>query len=338
MKDPTKQIAAELQATYDVGPEYAKAYAGYWFRSRGKEYDSLSQILQSPLPEPIWFDYALSTNWRGQLVARSLEPFLNNGAQRYLDVGCGFGGCLVAFSRLGLSVVGVDIDVQRIRLAQANCVDHALPIDCVQLIDILEGELGDRIGLFDVITCLDVIEHVADVPLALSNMVKLLNPGGLLMLEIPNRHSLAFVARDGHFSLFGITLLERPEAIGYHSAFFDSEYDVGDYYDLSFYQHQLEALGFRSNLIRSDLHPPHTFAEMSTLTRAALQSSLGFFTNTNTEMASEIRSETRNRFVRYLARLALDTADSYLRRRDRDTFSRKYLTDFWTLLATTNEG
>ena len=82
-----------------------------------------------------------------------------------------------------------------------------------------------------------------DVPKALQNIVCLLRPGGMLALEIPNKDSLFFVASDGHFNLFGITLLPRPEAIEYHRKFFPFEYDVGYYHPLDFYETELKRLG-----------------------------------------------------------------------------------------------
>jgi 2-polyprenyl-3-methyl-5-hydroxy-6-metoxy-1,4-benzoquinol methylase len=333
--DALAQMIKEVQGKYDVGPGYARAYLEYWFNARGKQFKKLSDILQAPLPQPMWFDYALSTNWRGEMIANSMAPYLKRGDGRFLDVGCGFGGCLVAFSRLGMTVLGIEIDEQRAGFAQANCTDYGLPVDCVLTGDILEEGLPARLGHFDLITCMDVIEHVLDVPLALRNMVELLRPGGHLLLEIPNRKSINFVSRDGHFALFGITLLERSKAIEYHAAFFDNEYDVGEYYDLGFYQDRLNALGCRSELIRSNLQQSRSLAETGLLMRAAFKNFVSFLRNADSGV---IRSELSSRFAIYAAKALLDTALQVLLRRNQEKFRRTYLTDFWTLLAIKAEG
>ncbi len=226
----------EVQTRYGVGPRYAQAYLALWLEGREPQATlTLQDILNTPPPTPMWFDYAMSTNWRGQAVADLLATRIPTSARRYLDVGSGFGGFLVAFAKRGLEVCGIEIDPQRIELANANCLDFNLS-DCIFPISILETDLKVRLGTFDVITCIDVIEHVLDVPKAIANMVELLNPEGILFLEIPNKHSLYFVARDGHFELFGITLLPRPAAIEYHRSFFDFTYDVGDYFPQEYYR------------------------------------------------------------------------------------------------------
>lgn len=328
--DPLAQVAKEVQGKYDVGPRYARAYLQYWFNTRGRQYDALSDILHAAPPESMWFDYALSTNWRGEMIAKSTAPYLDSREGRFLDVGCGFGGCLVAFSKLGMTVHGIEIDEQRAGFAQANCTDYGLTEDCVLTGDILEEGWAAQLGHFDLITCMDVIEHVLDVPLALRNMVRLLQPGGLLLLEIPNRKSLNFVRQDGHFALFGITLLERSKAIEYHQAFFDSGYDVGEYYDLGFYQDWLTALGCRSELIRSDLQQTRSLAETGPMMRAAFKNFARFLRNADSGV---MRGELSIRFAKYAARMLLDAALQALLPRNEEKFKRTYLTDFWTLLA-----
>ena len=113
-------LHAEVMRRYGVGPHYAEAYLSYWARARGRTARSLDEILARPQPEPMWFDFAMSANWRGEQLAERSLPLLPAGARRYLDVGCGFGGYLVAFARRGLDVAGIEIDPVRIELARAN--------------------------------------------------------------------------------------------------------------------------------------------------------------------------------------------------------------------------
>lgn len=330
--DKQADLVGAIVNKYQVGPLFAKAYLTYWQESRGQTFTNLQEILDLPAPQPMWFEYALSTNQRGKALYQCLLPHLTTSPRRYLDVGCGFGGCLVAFAAHNMEVIGIEPDVQRVGFSQANCQDHGLA-DVVYPLSILEDNLRDRLGTFDLITCNDVIEHVLDIPTALENMVALLNPGGVLFLEIPNKHSLNFVGRDGHFNLFGITLLERPDAIEYHRHFFGTEYDVGYYYGLYLYQDKLEQLGCRPHLIPSELHAPRPLHAASALVDTALQRHHQFCLNQKDKLPAFLTAKINTHFRFYLATLVEDLAGLSTGERDFDWFQQKYLMDFWTLMA-----
>jgi len=320
------QLLSEIQSRYGVGPRYAQAYLLPWLGGGEKTFHSLKDILDLPPPRPMWFEYAMSTNWRGQAVSELLASYMPKTAHRYLDVGCGFGGFLVAFAKLGMEVYGVEIDPQRIQLAEANCLDHDLK-DCVLADNILDEALVNRLGRFDVITCIDVIEHVLDVPKALLHMTGMLNPGGILMLEIPNKHSLSFVARDGHFELFGITLLNRNDAIEYHKAFFNFEYDVGDYYEIDFYRHEIEKCGCHFELIGAIRTPRDFLSRM-------VASYKRYRVEQYPKLPFSLRAKIRSRFVRFLFMLAGDGLRQVWSKAGRIALRRKYLSDFWRVLVT----
>jgi SAM-dependent methyltransferase len=323
----------ELKERYGVGLRYSQAYLALWLKGRAlSELPAtltLKEILSAPPPAPMWFDYAMSTNWRGGVIADLLAPRLPSQAKRYLDVGSGFGGFLVAFAKRGLEVHGIEIDTQRIELAQANCQDFNLG-DCVTANSILEPDLPARLGTFDVITCIDVIEHVLDVPLAIANMTALLNPGGILFLEIPNKDSLSFVARDGHFELFGITLLPRSAAIEYHKAFFNFAYDVGDYFPLDFYRAEFAKHGCRVETLAPDL-PARTLAEGWGKVKEGQQR---YQTELRPKLTPALDSQLMNCIKRYRQGYAWDRLRARLTLRWRQAFYQKYLVDFWRVVVT----
>jgi SAM-dependent methyltransferase len=326
-------LIAEILERYPVGEGYASAYLDYWFASRGQdERMDLSALLALPDPEPMWFDYALSTNWRGREMAEFLPHYMSETARRYLDVGCGFGGLLVAFSKLGLDVRGIEIDVQRIALAEANCSDNGLT-NCVIEASILEDDLPSRLGSFDVITLIDVIEHVLDVPKTLGAIVQLLNPGGVALLEIPNKDSLAFVSSDGHFNLYGITLLDRSDAIEYHRAFHHFEYDVGNYYSLDFYRRQLQGLGCSTRVVSSPWIRSRSLSETSTLFPSMLRSYRAYRRKTFQQVPPRIDRRIRACSRKYIGEFASAVAAATAFPAKRDEFKEKYLTDFWTVIA-----
>ncbi len=98
-----------------------------------------------------------------------------------LDVGCGAGLLAEPLSRLGAQVTGIDASPEVIAVAQAHAIRQALSISYRAAdLYLLEGQ-------FDLITCMEVIEHVADYPLFLKTCAALAAPGGVVILSTINR-------------------------------------------------------------------------------------------------------------------------------------------------------
>jgi 2-polyprenyl-6-hydroxyphenyl methylase/3-demethylubiquinone-9 3-methyltransferase len=104
---------------------------------------------------------------------------------RLMDIGCGGGLLTEPMARLGFAVTGVDASERNIAVAAAHAEDSGLAIDyrAGAAEDLLaSGEPG-----FDVVLNMEVIEHVADPGQFLRDCVRLLNPGGLMVLATLNR-------------------------------------------------------------------------------------------------------------------------------------------------------
>lgn len=97
-----------------------------------------------------------------------------------LDIGCGAGLLAEPLARLGATVTGLDASPELIRVAK----DHARTLDLD--IDYRAGELSGLEGQFDLITCMEVIEHVADPSAFVVAVAQRLAPDGLLILSTPN--------------------------------------------------------------------------------------------------------------------------------------------------------
>jgi SAM-dependent methyltransferase len=330
-----QDLHAEVIQRYGVGPRYADAYLSYWAQARGRAPRTLAEIFARPEPEPMWFDFAMSANWRGDQLAERLFPLLPAGARRYLDVGSGFGGYLVAFARRGLDVAGIEIDPVRIELSRANLSDAGLG-DRVQERSVLESGLADRLGTFDVITCIDVIEHVDDARTAMVNMTALLRPGGVLVLEIPNAEAAASVARDGHFGLFGITLLDRDDARAYHRQYFSDPYDVGEYHSLDYYEATFAALGCSSRLLEAV--PPPQRPSVKQLATGLLAGLRRYRTEARSTLPEPLRRLLDRRFAAYVGHLGAAYAMRGLGPRFRRRFDLRYLPEFWTVLVAKSGG
>jgi 2-polyprenyl-6-hydroxyphenyl methylase / 3-demethylubiquinone-9 3-methyltransferase len=126
----------------------------------------------------------IDAHWHGDPKARA--PLVG---KRVLDMGCGAGLLAEPLARLGGHVTGVDAAPENIAVAQAHAAQSGLSIDYrAGEIDAVTGER------FDVVTCLEVIEHVADPATFVAGLAGLLAPAGLLILSTPNRTALSKIA------------------------------------------------------------------------------------------------------------------------------------------------
>jgi 2-polyprenyl-6-hydroxyphenyl methylase / 3-demethylubiquinone-9 3-methyltransferase len=108
--------------------------------------------------------------------------------KRVLDVGCGGGLLAEEFARLGCHVVGIDPSRPSLAAAQAHARVSGLGIEY----GVAVGEqLPFATASFDIVTCCDVLEHVADVDRVLAEAARVLTVGGLYFYETINRTLLS---------------------------------------------------------------------------------------------------------------------------------------------------
>ena len=104
---------------------------------------------------------------------------------RFLSSGCGMGGSLLAYHDAGArSVTGVDVDPEYVRFSALRVADVAGAE--VRQVD-PDPPLPLEDGNFDVIESMDVIEHVPDPANYLADLVRVLAPGGVILVVTPNR-------------------------------------------------------------------------------------------------------------------------------------------------------
>jgi len=108
---------------------------------------------------------------------------------RFLDVGCGAGLVAEPFCRLGAEIVAIDPSATNIEVARRHAADGGLAIDYRAT---TAENLATSGETFDVVTALEVVEHVTDVSTFVGACAETVRPGGLLIAATINRTLKAF--------------------------------------------------------------------------------------------------------------------------------------------------
>ena len=111
-------------------------------------------------------------------------PFKN---LKLLDVGCGGGLIAEPMTRLGAKVTGIDASEKNINVAKFHAEQMNLKINYLAT---TPENLNEQ---FDVILCLEIIEHIADVDLFIQSCAKLLKKNGIIFFATLNRTAKSFL-------------------------------------------------------------------------------------------------------------------------------------------------
>ena len=112
--------------------------------------------------------------------------------KRVLDVGCGGGILADAMARAGGTVTGIDLSTKALRVAQL----HALEVQTtgVEYREISAEALAvEQPGSFDVLTCMEMLEHVPDPASVVQACATLVKPGGWVFFSTINRSPKSFL-------------------------------------------------------------------------------------------------------------------------------------------------
>jgi 2-polyprenyl-6-hydroxyphenyl methylase / 3-demethylubiquinone-9 3-methyltransferase len=114
----------------------------------------------------------------------------NVSGKKLLDVGCGGGYLSEEFAKTGLDVTGIDPSQNTLRAARAHAAQSLLRIDYeegrAEAIPFVDSS-------FDYVCCCDVLEHVDDVNATISEIARVLKPGGLFFYDTINRTFLSWL-------------------------------------------------------------------------------------------------------------------------------------------------
>lgn len=174
-------------------------------------------------PQADYFN-SLSNQWWSETgafeVLHAMNPariyFIKNLANQYfsknglkdlniLDVGCGGGLVCESLARLGAKVTGIDASKQAILAANAHALEQNLSIKyaCRNLKDIKKT--------YDLVVCLEVIEHIDDLEDFAHSLVEKLSTGGIIILSTLNRTIFSYL-----IGILGAEYLTKKVPIGTH--------------------------------------------------------------------------------------------------------------------------
>lgn len=320
-----QNYAASLSRQHNISAAFCERYLSDRFGKRQVSGSLEDFIATLSATELLYLNYTLSTNQRGR---ETLARFpVNSRPRRVLDIGCGYGGTVKAFAEAGDDAFGLEIDPDLAEYARLNLGDTSgATVRCLDIVTCDPQELGQ----FDLILCSDVIEHVGNPDIVLDTVAKLLRPGGTFVMHVPNKDSIHQVLSDGHFCIFGITLLSRQEGRELKrqmQGWDDPYHHMGQHLPLDYYLGRLRASALSTRLDEAS--------------RPSADGALGKFGEACAQLEIMLRDDrlswfTRRELTDAFARYASEFMPAYARAiscGDESEFARRFVTPTWTILA-----
>jgi len=109
---------------------------------------------------------------------------------RVLDIGCGGGLLSEALAQSGADVTAIDLAPELVKVARLHGLESGVTVD--YRVQAAEDLAAEQPGSFDVVTCMEMLEHVPDPGAIIAACHRLLKPGGQLFLSTVNRTPAAF--------------------------------------------------------------------------------------------------------------------------------------------------
>lgn len=120
-----------------------------------------------------------------------IDGIVGLAGKRVLDVGCGGGLLSEGMASRGASVTGIDLSEKPLGVARLHLLESGQKVDyCKVAVEALAEEMP---GAFDVVTCLEMLEHVPDPASVIQACQRLVKPGGQVFFSTINRNPKAYL-------------------------------------------------------------------------------------------------------------------------------------------------
>ena len=130
--------------------------------------------------------------------------------QSVLDVGCGGGILADSMARKGADVLGIDLSTKALKVAQMHALEAQTPrVDYREVS--AEALAAEAAGQFDMVTCMEMLEHVPDPASVVQACATLVRPGGWVFFSTINRNTKSFL-----FAILGAEYLLNLVPRGTH--------------------------------------------------------------------------------------------------------------------------
>ncbi|MGK3141495.1 bifunctional 2-polyprenyl-6-hydroxyphenol methylase/3-demethylubiquinol 3-O-methyltransferase UbiG [Pantoea sp. C2G6] len=126
-----------------------------------------------------------------------------------LDVGCGGGILAESMAREGAVVTGLDMGAEPLAVARLHALESGVTLDYVQ--QTVEAHAEEQAGQYDIVTCMEMLEHVPDPRSVVHACAKLVKPGGEVFFSTLNRNPKAWL-----LAVFGAEYVLRMVPRGTH--------------------------------------------------------------------------------------------------------------------------
>jgi len=197
-------IAIILQyKNYDrlhIVPESATSIDNNFYDTSIEWWDPKGQLYGLLLITPVRVNYFINAVHQNLNIDKPLK---------LLEIGCGGGFVTEAFAKVGFQVTGLDLSPNSIKQAKAHANSSGLHIRYISGNALsLPSELKDE--EFDIIVMADVLEHLHDIPLAVTQINRVLKKGGMFCFDTVNRNWKSYVFLILILQDLGITGMMPP--------------------------------------------------------------------------------------------------------------------------------
>ena len=112
-------------------------------------------------------------------------------SKKILDVGCGGGSLAESMAREGADVTGLDMGAEPLQVARLHSLETGIKVTYVQ--ETVEQHADEHASLYDIVTCMEMLEHVPDPQSVVHACARLVKPGGQVFFSTINRNGKAWL-------------------------------------------------------------------------------------------------------------------------------------------------